>query len=134
MKSNQQSHKLIEKQLQKYKSSTIKSDIEFDEIMFDFNNTILFPDFVDFTPKKQENIADMLLQINQFFSLKTIVYEKESYMLLNGGGAEMMKILEYSKDYALYIEEILKNMEDYVYLLKESLLREEINFISNLPP
>ncbi|MGJ0356316.1 hypothetical protein [Aliarcobacter cryaerophilus] len=29
-------------------------------------------------------------------------------------------------------EEILKNMEDYVYLLKESLLREEINFISNL--
>ena len=50
-----------------------------------FKNLITNLGFVDFTPKKQENIADMLLQINQFFSLKTIVYEKESYML-NGGG------------------------------------------------
>ena len=50
-----------------------------------FKNLITNLGFVDFTPKKQENIADMLLQINQFFSLKTIVYEKESY-ILNGGG------------------------------------------------
>jgi hypothetical protein len=64
MKSNQQSHKLIEKQLQKYKSSTIKSDVEFDEIMFDFNNTILFPDFIDFTPNFSKYIREIFKNNN----------------------------------------------------------------------
>ena len=82
MKNNKQSNKLIEKQLQKYKSSTIKSDIEFDEIMFDFNNTILFPDFVDFTPNFSKNIREIFKHNNKMDEeyLKCIKYYKENLL------------------------------------------------------
>ncbi|NUW27249.1 hypothetical protein HUX57_11335 [Arcobacter butzleri] len=80
MKNNKQSNKLIEKQLQKYKSSNIKSDIEFDEIMFDFNNTILFPDFVDFTPNFSKNIREIFKNDEKMDEeyVKCIKYYKEN--------------------------------------------------------
>ena len=61
MKNNKQFNKLIEKQLKKYQSSTLKSntETEFDEIIFDFNNTILFPDFIDFTPSFSKDIREL---------------------------------------------------------------------------
>lgn len=80
MKNNKKSNKLIEKQLQKYKSSIIKSDIEFDEIMFDFNNTILFPDFVDFTPNFSKNIREIFKNDEKMDEeyIKCIKYYKEN--------------------------------------------------------
>lgn len=53
-----------------------------------FKNLITNLGFVDYTPKKQANINDMLLQINQFISFDTKVYEKESY-ILNGGDVRL---------------------------------------------
>lgn len=50
-----------------------------------FKNLITNLGFVDLTPKKQLNIEDMLLQINQFYTFDGKITEKELYEL-NGGG------------------------------------------------
>lgn len=52
---------------------------------FKFKNLVTNLGFVDYTPKKQVNIDDMLLQINQFSFFDIKICEKENYML-NGGG------------------------------------------------
>ncbi len=49
------------------------------------------------------------------------------------GGAEMMKILEYSKDYALYIEEILKNRFENVFLINTPIVPENIQIERQRP-
>lgn len=42
--------------------------------------------FVDCTPKKQEIIDDMLLQVNQFVNFNNKIISKEKYILSGGGG------------------------------------------------
>ena len=46
MKNNKQVEKLIVKHLKKYKSTTESSDVEFSNILFNFNHTIVFLDFI----------------------------------------------------------------------------------------
>lgn len=58
MKNNKQADKLIIKYLKKYKSATESVDADFNSILFDFNNTILFPDFIDFTPDFSKLLRD----------------------------------------------------------------------------
>jgi len=48
---NNKKEHLIKKQIKKYKSNTIDSThADFKEILFDFNNTILYPDFIQKSP------------------------------------------------------------------------------------
>lgn len=48
---NKNKEELIKKQIRKYKSNTIDSThADFKEILFDFNNTLLFPDFIEKSP------------------------------------------------------------------------------------
>jgi len=58
MKNNKQADKLIIKYLKKYKSATESVNADFNSILFDFNNTILFPDFIDYTPKFSKFLRD----------------------------------------------------------------------------
>ncbi|WP_058892765.1 hypothetical protein [Campylobacter iguaniorum] len=50
-----------------------------------FKNLFTNLGFVDYTPKKQLNINDMLMQINQFHNFDSIIEVKEKYRLIGGG-------------------------------------------------
>lgn len=82
MKNHKQKEKLISNQLKKYSSTTESSESNFDDIMFDFNNTILFPDFIDFTPSFAENLKVFFRKnesINEKY-LKCIKYYKDNLL------------------------------------------------------
>lgn len=86
-----------------------------------FKNLITNLGFVDYTPKKQSNINDILLQIGQFQNFNTKIFEHEEYKL-NGGGTEILKTIEYSKNYLNNIENILNNRFEKVFFINTPLL------------
>jgi len=67
-----------------------------------FNTLITNLGFVDCTPKKDENIKDMQLQISQFWKDKNQIIKHENYEL-SKGNFEVLKSIAYSKN---YIEEL----------------------------
>lgn len=90
-----------------------------------FKNLVTNLGFVDLTPKKQSNIDDMLFQINQFYNFDGEIIEKENYEL-NGGEIESMKVLEYSTKYILYINSILIESFEKIFLINTPIISENI--------
>lgn len=81
-----------------------------------FNNLITNLGFVDYTSKKQSNIDDILLQINQFQNFNTKVLEQEEYVLA-GGNTEVLKTIEYSQKYLKNIENTLNDRFEKVFFI-----------------
>jgi len=82
MKNNKQRNKLIIKHLKKYKSTTESGDADFNSILFDFNNTILFPDFIDYTPEFSKILIDSFdeSELKNKEYLKCIKYYKTNLL------------------------------------------------------
>lgn len=92
---------------------------------FKFKNLVTNLGFVDYTPKKQVNIDDMLLQINQFSFFDIKICEKENYML-NGGGCETMKILDYPDNYIQHINKTLSEYFKNIFFVNTPIIPKDI--------
>ena len=92
---------------------------------FKFKNLVTNLGFVDYTPKKQVNIDDMLLQINQFSFFDIKICEKENY-ILNGGECETMKILDYPDNYTQHINKTLSEYFKNIFFVNTPIIPKDI--------
>lgn len=88
--------------------------------------------FVDCTPKKQLNIDDMLVQINQFYNFDGKIIKKEDYKLI-GGGIESIKIIDYSQKYILYLSEIITKEFENIFFINTPLVSRDIEIQRERP-
>lgn len=79
MINNKKKEHLIIKQLKKYKSNTIDSkNASFEEILFDFNNTLLFPDLIEKSPEFFQYFKNSIdINSNEEYK-KSITYSKRN--------------------------------------------------------
>jgi len=120
MKNNKQSDKIIVKHLKKYKSLTESETSDFESILFDFNNTILFPDFIDNTPEFSKFLQDSFdkSESKNKEYLECIKYYKENLL------DENMK-----KFYDIYYE-FFELYNDFKSLLMYVVTSQDINYES----
>jgi transcription elongation factor Elf1 len=80
MINNNKKEHLIKKQIKKYKSNTIDSThADFKEILFDFNNTILYPDFIQKSPDFFKLFKDSTKMHNSENYKKFITFYKYNF-------------------------------------------------------
>jgi len=89
-----------------------------------FRNLITNLGFVDCTPKKQDNIDDIICQIKQFSSKKYQIKQHESYNL-NDGSSEILQSIEYSIEYIKESSKLLNNKFTKCYFLNTSIVSED---------
>lgn len=90
-----------------------------------FRNLITNLGFVDCTPKKQENIDDILLQIEEFSSTKNTIIKHEKYKL-NNGMEEILKSIEYSQDYKLEVNNFLTKKFDKIFYINTPIVSKSL--------
>jgi len=118
MKNNKQSDKIIIKHLKKYKSVTESENSDFESILFDFNNTILFPDFIDYTPEFSKFLRD---SFDKSESKNKEYLECIKYYKVNLLDENMKKFYDiYSEFFELY--------NDFKSLLMYVVTSQDINY------
>jgi hypothetical protein len=80
-----------------------------------FKNLITNLGFVDCTPKKQNNIDDILSQIELFSKSSNIIVDHEKYRL-SSGNLELLKSIKYSKDYLLELNSSLHSFKKCFFI------------------
>jgi len=88
--------------------------------------------FVDCTPKKSENINDMLLQISQFSKTKNSIVEFEKFELSDGKN-EMLKSINYSKEYQSELMQYFNNRFEKLYFINTPLVPQDIKIKRHRP-
>lgn len=122
MKNNKQSDKIIIKHLKKYKSLTESETSDFESILFDFNNTILFPDFIDYTPVFSKFLRD---SFDESESRNKEYLESIKYYKVNLLDENMKKFYDIYYDFfELY--------NDFKSLLMYVVTSRDINYGSNV--
>lgn len=120
MKNNKQSDKIIIKHLKKYKSVTESENSDFESILFDFNNTILFPDFIDYTPEFSKFLRD---SFDKSESKNKEYLECVKYYKVNLLDENMKKF------YAIY-SDFFELYNDFKSLLMYVVTSQDINYES----
>jgi len=87
---------------------------------------------VDCTPKKQDNIDDIVLQLRQFSNTDYQTVEHEEYRL-NGGEIELLKSIEYSQKYIFELNNLLNRKFKKLYFLNTSIVSENIKMDRERP-
>ena len=119
MKNNKRSDKIIIKHLKKYKSLTESETFDFEKILFDFNNTILFPDYINYSLNFSKFLRD---SFNMSESKKEYL-ESIKYYKLNLLDENMKKFYDiYSNFFELY--------NDFKSLLMYVVTSQDINYES----
>lgn len=86
-----------------------------------FDNLITNIGFVDCTPKKIDNIEDILTQINQFSRNKNLIVEHENYML-SDNTSTLLKSIEYSDEYLFEINDFFNKIFKKIYYVNTPLI------------
>lgn len=88
--------------------------------------------FVDCTPKKQENIDDILLQVQQYSIIKNLIIEHEIYKL-NSGKSEILKSIKYSEEYMDELSDLLGRKFDKCYFINTPIVSKSIKIERERP-
>lgn len=97
-----------------------------------FKNLVTNFGFVDCTPKKEENISDMLLQISQFSKFKNKIIEFEQFELSNGK-IEFLKSIEYSFMFKKELAKYFKNKFQKIYFINTPIVSDGIEIDRKRP-
>lgn len=88
--------------------------------------------FVDCTPKKQENIDDILLQIQQYSCTQNMLKEHDIYKL-NSGKIEILKSIKYSEEYIDELSDLLSRKFDKCYFINTPIVSKSIKIERERP-
>lgn len=97
-----------------------------------FKNLITNLGFVDCTPKKEENIRDIQLQINEHMNIELNQLAQENYLLLNGQ-YEMLKTLSYNEKYTFEIARLLNQRFTELYFITTPIIDHAVHFERKRP-
>ena len=97
-----------------------------------FKNLITNLGFVDCTPKKSENINDMLLQISQFSKITNSIVEFEEFELSDGKN-EILKSISYSKEYQNELMQYFNNRFEKLYFINTPVVSQDIKIERHRP-
>jgi len=103
----------------------LNSDLKFKHLITNLG-------FVDCTPKKQENIDDILSQIEQFSNINNFTIEHENYKL-NSGNTEILKSIDYSKNYIKELNTFLSEKFEKCYFINTPIVSEDIKIERKRP-
>jgi len=87
---------------------------------------------VDCTPKKQDNIDDIILQLRQFSNRNYYLAEYEEYRL-HSGNVEFLKSIEYSEKYIIELNTFLESKFEKLYFLNTPIISEDIKIDRERP-
>lgn len=87
---------------------------------------------VDCTPKKQDNIEDILLQLKQFSNIDYSIVEHEKYLLSNGQ-IESLRSIEYTKEYLIELNTFLNKKFEQCYFLNTPIVLDNIEMDRERP-
>lgn len=97
-----------------------------------FKNLITNLGFVDCTPKKSENINDMLLQISQFSTIRNAIVEFEEFELSDGKN-EILKSISYSKEYQKELMQYFNKRFENLYFINTPVVSQDIKIERHRP-
>lgn len=108
-----------------YNFLTINTDIQFKSLITNLG-------FVDCTPKKQDNIDDILIQIKQFSTKNESILTHEEYQLADGS-YEVLKTVLYSNTYIHTIANLLNEKFGKLYFINTPTIPNDTNFERKRP-
>jgi len=88
--------------------------------------------FVDMTPKKKDNIEDILSQVRQFCESKCKTIEHDNY-LLSDGSYEKLKSIEYPDEYTARISDLLSKRFKKTYFINTPTVSSNIGLKRERP-
>lgn len=99
---------------------------------FKFKKLITNLGFVDCTPKKENNIEDIMSQINQFSSINNKIKDHEKYYL-NNGSSEILKSIEYSNEYIIELNRLFNQKFEKCYFINTPIVSKDIKIERKRP-
>ncbi|MFK5974991.1 MAG: hypothetical protein QM493_00660 [Sulfurovum sp.] len=97
-----------------------------------FRNLITNLGFVDCTPKKQKNIDDIVVQIEQFSNSNYSIIEHENYELSHGS-MELLKSIKYSKNYIKEINKVFNKKFYKCYFINTPIVSKDMKMNRKRP-
>lgn len=111
--------------------ATLYNFLKLNEDLY-FTNLITNLGFVDCTPKKEENINDMLLQISQFSKTENKIIEFEEFEL-SEGKTEILKSIDYSLEFKRELSHYLNHRFEKLYFINTPIVSQDIQIERKRP-